>query len=627
MATTKNTTGAGNGAKSQTELRMIPLSRVIVKDGFNPRGEIVEDDALRAMAETMRERGCLQTIRVRANGSGDFELIAGGRRYRAAALAALTEMPAIVLPEGAGDEAEQLELLTDAVIENELRSDLNPLQRAQGYQAMLDLGQNVRGVAEKLGGKTKRASREQRIRQHLPILALPADLREQIADGTIPLMAVKALAEVCKIHPDLAYAAVATTSGEEYDRYSWSEVAEDALAIAVGELDELPSGIYQSGARYPLSMFTLSEKASKDLIAYRKIAGDEAGQSIGFGPAFVEQARVLGAVQPLGTRGSLIVGQDVADQLAGDIIAFALKDARAEQRRQRDEQKAREAKLGSSSSAGSNGDGKSGAGETPERREEREREQAKAERQAELEKRREATAFNEALGLLFFKHLPKIKIDDRVLRILASVNLAGDLRGIASRGARLALPGWFELSTKGKPKHVYLEPTDATDRARRFLAEAQSAGEIAGRALTLIGLASLVDEEAVAFSRRAYYTLVFQGPWALQAQRDLNAIVRERIKEEQLPDLDAILAARVAEDEQAAAREVEIETARRRLDGLYERRAELGQAELAQAVADVELVHGEFSIEAVQWRGEQERRAEDAGDRPSADETRAEVAA
>jgi ParB/RepB/Spo0J family partition protein len=607
---TEQTHSASNGAVRRAELRTIPLSRIVVRDGFNPRGEIVENDELEAMAATMRERGCLQSIRVRLTESGDFQLVAGERRYRAAALAALTEMPALVLPEGTGDEAEQLELLTEAVIENEVRSDLDPLQRAQGFQAMIDCGLNVRGVAERLGGKAKRTSRERRIKAHLAILALPQDLREQVATEAIPLAAVKTLAELCKIHEDLARTAVAAASiDDEYERCSWSEVAEHGLSIAVIHSDTLPPGIYQSSESYPLEMFTLPAQATKDLASYRKIVGEQSHESICFTPELVEQAHVLGAVHSMGAWAKLIVGQDVADQLAGDAIARRLKTARAEQRRERAEQKAREASTpGSGSSRGKAQKGKS---ETPEERAAREQEQAKAERKASQEKRDQAIAFNEALGLLFFKHLPKIKVDERVLRILASVRLGGDLRGIASRGARLALPAWIEHGTKakGKPKNVYLEAEDAGRRAAGFLADAQSSGDIAGRALTLIALASLVDEEAIAMSRRSHYRLTFAGPWAGQAKRDLNAIVRERIKEGQLPELDTILSERIADDEEQATREVETTKARLRLDGVEERKGDLTLDELEQAVADAELVYGEHSIKAHNLRDEQERRA------------------
>src|SRR5674476_443844 len=65
------------------ELRSIPLSQISVAEGFNPRGEVIEDAELQALAQTMRERGCLAPIRVRAT-DGGYVLIAGGRRFRAA---------------------------------------------------------------------------------------------------------------------------------------------------------------------------------------------------------------------------------------------------------------------------------------------------------------------------------------------------------------------------------------------------------------------------------------------------------------------------------------------------------------------------------------------------------------
>jgi hypothetical protein len=65
----------------------------------------------------MRHSGCLQPIRVQATSDGDYQLVAGERRYRAAALAALTEIPASVLPAGTGEDSEQPHLLVEAMIE------------------------------------------------------------------------------------------------------------------------------------------------------------------------------------------------------------------------------------------------------------------------------------------------------------------------------------------------------------------------------------------------------------------------------------------------------------------------------------------------------------------------------
>ena len=252
--------------------------------------------------------------------------------------------------------------------------------------------------------------------------------------------------------------------------------------------------------------------------------------------------------------------------------------------------------------------------QTPQESEQRREEDAKAQRQAEKEQREAAIRFNLDLGVLAFKHLPKIKVDERVLRILTSVNVGGSLRNIAARGALLALPGWATQTEQGngKTKTVYLEPADAESRATRFLRDAESASDITGRTLTLIALASLAKEDAIAQSRRSFYTLIFSGPWAAQAKRDLHAIVRERIKEGQLPGLDKILAERIAEDEQDILHAAEVVQARARLDGVSERLAELNDSELEAAISDAELAWGTYDLKTHQLRrkieAEHERR-------------------
>ena len=153
-----------------------------------------------------------------------------------------------------------------------------------------------------------------------------------------------------------------------------------------------------------------------------------------------------------------------------------------------------------------------------------------AQRQAVRKKREEAISFNLDLGVLAFKHLPKIKADERVLRILASVDLVRSLREIASCGARLCLPGWVTQTPQRneKLKTTYMETYDAERRAAGFLEGAVSAGDIAGRTLTLIALASLANEQdTVAVSHQSHYELTFGGSWAVQAKRDLNAQTRD----------------------------------------------------------------------------------------------------
>src|SRR3954447_23112338 len=145
-------------------LREIPLSRIVVAEGFTPRGDVADDAALEQLAETMRQRGCLQPIRVRETDTGDYVLVAGERRYRAAIKAALTVLPAIVRAAGDGDDDEQTDLVVDAMLENEAREDFSRVRRALGYRRMIQGGLTVKGVAERLGGIP-----QQRVRDHLAV--------------------------------------------------------------------------------------------------------------------------------------------------------------------------------------------------------------------------------------------------------------------------------------------------------------------------------------------------------------------------------------------------------------------------------------------------------------------------
>ncbi len=627
MASTTNATQNGNGHGVATvELRDIPISQIVVAEGFNPRGEVVEDADLQAMAATMRERGCLQPIRVRATETGDFALIAGERRYRAATLAALTTLPAVVLTAGAGDEGEYLDLLTDAMIENELRSDLDPLQRARGYQAMIDGGLGVRAVAERLGGKAKRSSREKRIKEHLAILSLPERLRTLVAEQVIPLLAVKTLVELAEIHEEFAHAALraVTPDGDDSEPYTWQELIENPVDIAMNHMDELPAGVYSSRNSYPVDQFTLSEKAQKDLAAYTKLTDGGQITGVRFGTELVEQARLLGATHEA-SWFSIILGDDVASRLAEDYIAGVVKEARARQRREREMARSSTADSADVTTSSSAGTPAVDEPESAEERAQREADEAKAERAERQRKREDATKFNLDLGLLVFKHLPKVKVDERVLRILASVDLGGSLSKIAARGARLALPTWVEqVQQKNKTKTIYLETWEAESRAKTFLGDAESAGDIAGRAITLIALAALADEDAVAQSNRSFYTLAFEGLWARQAARDLNAIVRERIKEGQCPALDELLANRVANDERQAEAEAEAEQARLRVQDASARIGELSEEDLEQLLADAELAWGQYSLKRSEVEravtAERERREAPSGDIEPADE-------
>jgi ParB family chromosome partitioning protein len=133
-----------NQGESTAELRSLPIDLIVPNPSQPRRG--FDQDALVALATSLRERGVLQPVLVRPLPGGMFELIAGERRWRAAQLAGLESVPAMVRPD---DDAASLEL---ALIENMARENLNPLEEARACAALIDdLGLSREEIGRRVG--------------------------------------------------------------------------------------------------------------------------------------------------------------------------------------------------------------------------------------------------------------------------------------------------------------------------------------------------------------------------------------------------------------------------------------------------------------------------------------------
>ena len=179
------------GAESQSNERVARSQRKVPIEHVraNPRNprKLFSDAELNELSASIRERGIIQPIVVRARAADNFEIIAGERRWRAAQRANLHEVPIVVLDVTDG---EALEL---AIIENVQRSDLNPLEEATGYQSLANEFNHSQDDIAKVVGKSR-----SHIANTLRLLKLPETVKAYINSGKLTAGHARALIN----HPD-----------------------------------------------------------------------------------------------------------------------------------------------------------------------------------------------------------------------------------------------------------------------------------------------------------------------------------------------------------------------------------------------------------------------------------------
>ncbi len=171
VAAAASATPAPAPTEQGERIRQLPLSQ-IRPCPFQPRKQFSEE-SLRELADSIRVQGILQPLIVRAH-SDHFELIAGERRWRAAQLAGLREVPAIVRQ---ADDGAVLEL---ALIENLQRENLNPLEEALGFGQLIEQFQLTQEEASAKVGKSRAA-----VANALRLLKLPPSVQDQIRSGRL----------------------------------------------------------------------------------------------------------------------------------------------------------------------------------------------------------------------------------------------------------------------------------------------------------------------------------------------------------------------------------------------------------------------------------------------------------
>jgi ParB family transcriptional regulator, chromosome partitioning protein len=166
----------------------------ILPNRYQPRTSFVEEE-LAELAQSVKEHGVLQPIVVRRKGDGMYELIAGERRFRAAKIAGMTTIPALI--RNANDE----KALAVALVENIQRQNLNPMEEAKAYSRLMGEFGLTQDLVSRSIGKDRSS-----IANILRLLSLPKDVQHMIESGELSLGHAKVLAGVSSAEAQLQFA-------------------------------------------------------------------------------------------------------------------------------------------------------------------------------------------------------------------------------------------------------------------------------------------------------------------------------------------------------------------------------------------------------------------------------------
>jgi len=220
------------GGADASVLREVPVDRLRP----NPRQprRTFDEEPLASLTASVAALGVLQPLLVRETGPGDYELIAGERRWRAAQRAGLATVPVLVR------EADDLASLEQAVVENLHRSDLNPLEEAAAYAQLLE---DFSLTHEQLAARVGRSRAA--VTNTLRLLQLPAGIQRLLVEGSLTAGHARALLGSSDPAFQEALAARATREGLSV------RAVEEAVRAREGGAAGGPSGPRASAARLP----------------------------------------------------------------------------------------------------------------------------------------------------------------------------------------------------------------------------------------------------------------------------------------------------------------------------------------------------------------------------------------
>lgn len=164
----------GDAALQSQEGGSVSLPIAQVEPGLKQPRKRFDEESLADLADSIRLHGIIQPLTVRRLASGYYQIIAGERRWRAAKLAGLAEVPAVII------EADDRKVMELGLIENLQREDLNPMEEAAGFQALMDGYRLTQEEAAKRVGKSRSA-----VANALRLLNLSKEVRALVEEGKL----------------------------------------------------------------------------------------------------------------------------------------------------------------------------------------------------------------------------------------------------------------------------------------------------------------------------------------------------------------------------------------------------------------------------------------------------------
>ena len=175
----------GDAALQSQEGGSVSLPLAQVEPGLKQPRKRFDEETLADLADSIRTHGIIQPLTVRRLSSGYYQIIAGERRWRAAKLAGLSEVPAVII------EADDRKVMELGLIENPHREDLNPMEEAMGYRTLMEeYGLTQEETAQRVG-KSRPA-----VANALRLIALPDAIRHLVEEGQLSAGHARALLSI-----------------------------------------------------------------------------------------------------------------------------------------------------------------------------------------------------------------------------------------------------------------------------------------------------------------------------------------------------------------------------------------------------------------------------------------------